>query len=75
MIETAQQANIKSVLVTGATGFLGAYILKVLVEKGYTVRALHRSSSSRPFFIEPEILNRVEWVEGDVLDLGAHVIA
>ena len=31
------------ILVTGGTGFLGAYIIKQLVEKGHTVRAIRRS--------------------------------
>ena len=56
------------VLVTGGTGFIGAYILKELVEKGYTVRAIRRSNKL-PFFISIDILNKVEWVNGDVLDV------
>jgi nucleoside-diphosphate-sugar epimerase len=55
-------------LVTGGTGFLGAYIIKNLVEKGILVRAIRRSAKL-PFFINPEIFNRVEWVEGDILDV------
>ena len=55
------------VLVTGGTGFLGAYILKNLVEKGIAVRAIRRSNKT-PFFLSPEILGSVEWMEGDVLD-------
>ncbi len=61
------------VLVTGGTGFIGAYIIKELIEKGYTVRAIRRSKKPDgyrvPFFIAPEILNKVEWVDGDVLDV------
>lgn len=56
------------VLVTGGTGFLGAYIIKNLVEKNIPVRAMRRSTKL-PFFIPEEILNKVEWVEGDVLDV------
>jgi nucleoside-diphosphate-sugar epimerase len=56
------------VLVTGGTGFIGAYIIKELVEKGYPVRAIRRSNKL-PFFIAPEILSKVEWVNGDVLDI------
>jgi nucleoside-diphosphate-sugar epimerase len=55
-------------LVTGGTGFLGAYVIKNLIEKGYGVRALRRSAR-QPFFICRDILERVEWVEGDVLDV------
>lgn len=56
------------VLVTGGTGFLGAYIIKELIEKGYAVRAIRRSAKLPPF-ISPEIMDKVEWVEGDVLDV------
>ena len=56
------------VLVTGGTGFIGAYIIKELIEKGYPVRAIRRSNKL-PFFISPDILNKVEWVTGDVLDV------
>jgi nucleoside-diphosphate-sugar epimerase len=56
------------VLVTGGTGFLGAYIIKQLVEKNYAVRAIRRHNNL-PGFIPAEIFNKVEWVEGDVLDV------
>ena len=56
------------VLVTGGTGFIGAYIIKELIDKGYPVRAIRRSNKL-PFFISPEILNKVEWVNSDVLDV------
>jgi nucleoside-diphosphate-sugar epimerase len=56
------------VLLTGGTGFLGAYILKNLIEKGFTVRATRRSAAL-PFFIPSEILEKVEWVDADVLDV------
>jgi dihydroflavonol-4-reductase len=58
------------VLVTGGTGFLGAYILKNLVEKGFDVRAIRRSHKL-PFFIPAAILEKVEWVEAEVLDVVA----
>jgi dihydroflavonol-4-reductase len=58
------------VLVTGGTGFIGAYIIKHLVEKGVAVRAIRRSSKL-PFFIDPLLLQQVEWVEGDVLDIDS----
>jgi dihydroflavonol-4-reductase len=58
------------ILVTGGTGFLGAYIIKELVEKGHTVRAIRRSSKL-PSFIPSAVFDKVEWVEGDVLDINA----
>lgn len=57
----------QKILVTGGTGFLGAYILRNLVEQGLPVRALRRSDR-QPFFIPAPLLQQVEWVDGDVLD-------
>jgi nucleoside-diphosphate-sugar epimerase len=56
------------ILVTGGSGFIGAYIIKELVEKGYAVRAM-RHSKEAPFFIPAHINAKVEWVMGDVLDV------
>jgi dihydroflavonol-4-reductase len=63
------------VLVTGGTGFLGSYIIKQLVEKGYAVRAIRRSNKT-PAWISKEVFDNtstgsVEWVDGDVLDVVA----
>ncbi|MFL5787178.1 MAG: NAD-dependent epimerase/dehydratase family protein, partial [Flavisolibacter sp.] len=55
-------------LVTGGTGFLGGYILKELVDRGYSVRAIRRSSKL-PFYIPKHITDKVEWVEADLLDV------
>jgi dihydroflavonol-4-reductase len=76
--ESSSQQNISfppsgdggMILVTGGTGFLGSYIIKHLVEKGYAVRAIRRSNNI-PSWISKEIMNKVEWVEGDVLDVVA----
>jgi nucleoside-diphosphate-sugar epimerase len=56
------------ILITGGTGFLGSYIIKELIEKKYTVRALRRSKTL-PAYIDPKILDKVEWVDGDILDV------
>src|SRR5436190_10222545 len=58
------------VLVTGGTGFLGSYIIKELIEKGYSVRAIRRSNKV-PHYIPNEILSKTEWIEADVLDVVA----
>ena len=55
-------------LITGGTGFLGSYIIKNLIEKGFPVRAIRRSSKL-PFYIDTKIFDQVEWVDGDVLDV------
>lgn len=60
----------KKVLVTGGTGFLGAYIIKELVHRGYHVRALKRNlSTPDPEFMDASLWQKIEWVEGDVLDI------
>lgn len=64
----------KMILVTGGTGFLGAYIIKELIEKGYTVRAIRRTNKL-PFFISSSLFEKVEWVEGDILDINSLEVA
>jgi nucleoside-diphosphate-sugar epimerase len=58
------------VLLTGGTGFLGSYIIKELVGKGHAVRAIRRNKKL-PFYLPKEIVDKVEWVDGDVLDVVA----
>jgi nucleoside-diphosphate-sugar epimerase len=79
MISSATSFNKNSIiLVTGGTGFLGSYIIKLLIEKGYHVRAIRRNNKSAnnqlPYWISNEIFasknaGTLEWVEGDVLDV------
>jgi dihydroflavonol-4-reductase len=60
--------NVKGiVLVTGGTGFLGAYIISQLMENGYAVRAIHRNGPM-PFFLPDAIREKVEWVRCDIRD-------
>ena len=56
------------VFITGGTGFIGAYIIKNLVEKGIAVRAIRRSAAL-PFYISKAVFEKVEWVQCDVLDV------
>lgn len=67
---TATDSSNRHILVTGGTGFLGSYIIKELVEKGYTVRAIRRSKKL-PAWLPAAVFDKVEWVEGDVLDVVA----
>jgi Nucleoside-diphosphate-sugar epimerases len=57
------------VFVTGGTGFLGSYILKKLIENNIEVIAIRRSSKL-PFYIPSEVLKKVNWIEGDILDIS-----
>lgn len=56
------------VLVTGGTGFLGAYTIRELVRRNYSVRAIRRSNTL-PAFMPASAWERVEWVTGDILDI------
>jgi dihydroflavonol-4-reductase len=49
------------ILVTGATGLVGSYLLQALLQKGETVRAIYRGE-------KPSIEN-VDWVKTDLLDV------
>src|SRR5438309_8639931 len=52
------------VMLTGATGFVGSWIARVLIERGYKVRGLVRKTSNLANLQQIEL----EQVEGDVLD-------
>lgn len=56
------------ILVTGGTGFVGAYIIKTLIEKNYQVSAIRRSNQL-PFYIPSSIFEQVDWKNGDILDV------
>ncbi len=56
------------VLITGATGFLGSYLLRLLVKSGHrNIRALRRANSD--LSLVADVVDAVEWTEGDLLDL------
>lgn len=52
------------VLVTGATGYTGQFLVKKLVENGLKVRAIARESSNLAPFSDVE----VEWIRGEIYD-------
>lgn len=57
------------ILVTGATGFLGAEVARQLAKQGLTVRCTRRASSQTPDILKS--LRNIEWVEADMMDLFA----
>lgn len=72
------------VLVTGGTGLVGAHLLLKLVEKGLSVRAIHRKKSNLErvkkvfgYYREDanELFDKIEWVEADLNDIPALEIA
>jgi dihydroflavonol-4-reductase len=62
----------KKVCLTGATGFVGRHVARLLAERGHLVRCLVRDQSNTQFLKELDA--RFEFVTGDVLEpltLGA----
>ena len=56
------------IFVTGATGFVGSYMLRYLLLKGYkNVWGLRRKNSS--YSLVADIENQIHWLEGDILDI------
>jgi nucleoside-diphosphate-sugar epimerase len=58
------------ILITGATGFLGAEVARQLVSAGNAVRCTKRASSVIPDLLVP-YADAIEWAEADMLDIFA----
>ncbi|MDN3580241.1 NAD-dependent epimerase/dehydratase family protein [Mucilaginibacter flavus] len=58
------------ILVTGATGFLGAELAKLLVTGGNNIRCTKRVTSAIPALLTP-FKDKIEWVDADLLDVFA----
>jgi len=55
------------VLVTGANGMLGSYLVRQLIDRGESVRGLKRAKSDLALL--GDYARRMEWSEGDVTDI------
>jgi dihydroflavonol-4-reductase len=56
--------NIDKILVTGGTGLLGSHLIKMLVDKGFQVKAIYRD-------VIPKFSNavKIDWIKADILDV------
>ena len=64
------------VLVTGATGLLGAHLTLHLVENGDAVRAIYRNAktiektkSLFSLYKKESIFEKIEWIQADITDV------
>ncbi|MBU6205510.1 MAG: NAD-dependent epimerase/dehydratase family protein, partial [Bacteroidetes bacterium] len=53
------------ILVTGGTGFLGAHLIRFLLQHQYAIRAIYRTEAAIP----ADLRDQVQWVACDVLDI------
>ena len=65
----------QTALITGITGQDGSYLAELLVEKGYRVVGMTRRSSTGSMERIEHLLDRIELVQGDVLDQASLVAA
>src|SRR5678816_3058486 len=61
---TTENRDDRLILLTGATGYVGGRLLRVLEHQGHRVRCLAR----RPEFLKSKVSGGTEIVAGDVLD-------
>ncbi len=64
------ELNSKTVLVTGADGFIGSHLTEMLVKRGYNVKALsyYNSFNNWGWLEDIDCLNKIEILTGDVRD-------
>lgn len=60
--------NYRMNLITGATGLVGSYLAKLLLQKGESVRAIKRASSDVSLL--GKYAAEIDWVETDLLDVS-----
>lgn len=61
----------KVVAVTGATGFVGRNVVRVLLDRGYSVRALVRDPAKARKVLPHSEDGAIDWIVGGAFDQGA----
>jgi len=67
-----QQNPSKSVLVTGATGFIGSHLVNLLIEKNYNLKIYSRNPITDEF---ADLIDESSWLSGELSDKGSLEIA
>ena len=57
--------EVKTALVTGATGFIGSYLVRALVSRKFHVRVYSRSTITEDF---KELIGNRDWITGELTD-------
>lgn len=64
------------ILVTGATGLVGSYLILHLIENGASVTALYRNEKSIEktkslfqLYHKSDLFEKIQWVQGDIIDI------
>jgi GDPmannose 4,6-dehydratase len=60
-----------SALITGLTGQDGSFLAELLLEKGYLVTGLHRGVPGQPLGCSEHLRERIDLVQGDLLEPDA----
>ncbi|MCB0667960.1 MAG: NAD-dependent epimerase/dehydratase family protein [Saprospiraceae bacterium] len=58
------------ILVTGATGFIGSYVLRTLIDKGYNNVVAMKREKSKMDLVQP-VIDQVQWLDADLLDISS----
>ena len=58
----------KNIFITGATGFVGSYVLDKLINRGFNVKALIRNKNKIKRHYE-----NCEYIVGDILDINTYI--
>jgi nucleoside-diphosphate-sugar epimerase len=59
------------IFVTGATGFIGEHLVKLLAGKGHTIHAIYRSEAK----IAGIMHHNIKWFKGDIMDISSLKLA